>query len=495
MTEKKKDNLAAEYLGTIFDLGISPEYNIGEVSLASLYRQVGWQQINGERSERFPESRVNKESVFFFEFNSTNSEKNLLDANDWKDLVMKSLSTPKMPKQAQSKLPILYPFVPDCTLYSSASRLKGNPWNPGNLIERVIRYGCTSEQEAESLWDQIFTALSSSPDDPKEDVYARIVSQEFSTRRPEDVRWSRNRLQPFSYSFDESVFINAPARKFVKDLVNVISLKNKLSRRQWLSIFESLLRIGCASHLLWVCNLNSQLWKYLKGRYNGKGHNDLNLELHLENDCHQFWKIEEKISAIKLQIESYARSQMAINFVLKKLSLNADIPKLDSIKSLETIGDKLQVFSQESTWSDLMSEIETTYNLEPKLLSCKKGFTKSISEFIEYSLRQKQTAEHHKRNFDQSYWIRKKASYKSAPWIIDLGPTSALTMIYCCSYGYQESRTIYDFLDQLRQYGFILEEKDLNQSNLMSLLNTLQVVSDSPDAEGGMIIKNPFKEL
>lgn len=494
MDLKKINELATEYENSIFELGLRPEYNIGEVSLASLYRQVGWQEKKEKTSKRYGEARVNTEaSNFFRNLENENQILGYIKIQDWKKLVKNAISTPKMPNQAKTKNPILYPYVPDCTLYSSAARLRGNPWNPGNLIEKTILIGAGDINKAKDLWRKIFEALSSDYNDQNEDILSRIVSKEFELRRPDDVRWDMNEISQKVAEFDDNIIENSPAKQLFNDIEKILILKPKLTRRQWLSTLESVLRIGCAGHILWVCNLNDQLWTYLKRRYEGVSKSDLNIVNMLTKNANEFWKLEERaVGVIKEQVQAYIRAQIAINYILKKLNEEGENYSLNSYHELDLIGDILEVKRRDRKWDNLITEINDCFDSQPGLIVCKSGFTRSIFEFIRHSLGQKQTAESHKRNFDQSYWLRKKANYSAAPWIVDLGPTSILTMIYCCSHGYDQNRTIKDFLLHLKQYGFIIEEKDLINSNLMTLLSTLQVVGDSPDAEGGMVIINPF---
>lgn len=496
MDLKDISDLSGQYESSIFNMGLKPEYNIGEVSLAALYRQVGWQEKKEYGSKRFSESRVNKEATGFFKDLEDAKLKNsddILENADWKNLISKSLSTPKMPNQVKTKNPILYPYVPDCAVYSSAARLRGNPWNPGNLIEKAILTGSLSKDKAKQLWLAVFKALSSEPDDSNEDILARIISKQFSSRRPDDVIWMVNDISVKAHPFDEDVVRSSPSHQFVLDIEKILILKPKLTRRQWLSILESLLRIGCASHILWLCNMNGQVWEYLRSPLDGNPLDTVELEQKLVSQSHEYWKLEEHaVSVIKEQVQLYIRSQIGINYILKRLESEGENVSLSSIKNISLLGDMLEKRMKDGQWNNAITDINDLYEQDPALIACKKGFTNSIYEFIRYSLGQKQTADNHKRNFDQSYWLRKKANYSAAPWIVDLGPVSILTMVYCCSHGHEQSRTIKDFLEHLGRYGFIIDQSDFSNSNMMELLSTLQVISDSPDAEGGMVILNPF---
>ncbi len=488
------------YSSSILNLGVSPEYNIGEVSLAALYRQVGWQVNSEGRLSRFSEGKVITEaSSFFKKVEKTKESENLsgnIDICDWKLALKEVLSSPKMPNQVKSRYPILYPLVPDCTLYSSASRLRGaNPWNPGNLIETVIKTGST-QSEAELIWKQLFDALSCNPDNENEDIWSRIVSFEFSKWRDPNIIWSINKINHNSPSFNDEILRKSPAAKFVEDLKKVLELKNSLTRRKWLSVLESLIRIACASHVLWICNFNNIVWSYLKSCIVGESMSSESLLYSMKNNLLDFWRLEEKaIPIIKNKIQSYIQSKIAINYVLDKLGENnVDELGFNSIEDIVILGERIkkQIETKGISRELVLHEINSIYEIDPKLISCKKGPSANIFEFIRYSLGQKQTAEPQKRSFDQSYWLRKKGNYSAAPWVVEIGPTSILTMVYCCSYGYEQNRTIIDLLGHLNQYGFVINQQELENSNLLNNLTTLQIIGDSPDAEGGMVILNPF---
>lgn len=488
------------YSSSILNLGVSPEYNIGEVSLAALYRQVGWQVNSEGKLSRFSEGRVKTEtSSFFKKVEKTKKSEELsgnLDISDWRLALKEVLSSPKMPKQVKSKYPILYPLVPDCTLYSSASRLRSaNPWNPGNLIEIVIQTG-SIQNEAELIWKQVFNALSCNPDNENEDIWSRIVSLEFSKWRDPNIIWSINKISHNSPSFNDEIIRESPAAKFVEDLKKVLKLKNSLTRRKWLSVLESLIRIACASHVLWICNLNIIVWDYLKSCIVGECKPSGYLLSFMKNNLLDFWKLDEKaIPIIKNKIQSYIQSKIAINYVLDQFDANnVDKLSFDSVEDIVNLGEifKEQIKVKGISKELILHKINSIYEIDPKLISCKKGSSANILEFIRHSLGQKQTAELQKRSFDQSYWLRKNGSYSSAPWVVEIGPTSILTMVYCCSYGYEQNRTIIDLLAHLNKYGFVINQQELENSNLLNSLTTLQIIGDSPDAEGGMIILNPF---
>ena len=485
------------YSESILNLGISPEYNNGEVMLASLYRQIGWKIKSESKYSRFSEAQVNKESVHFFDtIRKAKNSPGDIHLEDWRIALDNVLSSPKMPKQIKSRNPILYPIIPDCALYSSASRLKGNPWNPGKLIEQVIVTG-SSNTESKILWDKLFKTLSCDEKDNKEDIWARLMASEFSKWRSNDnLIWSLNQLTVSAPSFDQNILCASPASQFVSDLDKTLDLKDKLTRRQWLSVVESLIRIACASHVLWNSKLNDLVWDYIKKCLNGKDLSQEKLNEKFISSGTELWKLEEKATpSIQSKIKSATQGKIAINFILKALPA-ADLKtfNFNSVEGIYNFGQllKTKINKQQIERIDIINRVQDIYDKDPKLMSCKKGYSKSLYEFLRHSLGQKQTAEPQKRSYDQSYWLRKKGNYSSAPWVVDMGPTSILTMAYCCSYGYDQPRTIKDFLQYLNKYGFIITQPELENSNLLSSLTTLQIIIDSPDAEGGRVIIDPF---
>jgi hypothetical protein len=488
------------YKVSILDLGISPEYNIGEVSLASLYRQVGW-KINSENNKknRYPESQVNLEvKSLVKKINVSENPDSSFTKEDLKLLIYNTLSSPKMPKQNGNMFPIMYPYVPDCALYSGAARLSGNPWNPGSLIESVVFLGSQNDKKANELWYDIFDKLSCDISDLEEDLLARIVTKEFQLLRDPSNIWEFSEMSKAGQERDEKILEFSPAKAFVGDLVKVLQLKKQLTRRQWLSILESLIRIGCSAHILWTCNLNIIVWNYLKARIYGQIDSDDSFISQIEEAQIDLWKLEEKaVPIIKEQIQKYIRAQISINYLIGLDGLDHSAFTLQTISGIKNFGELLESrFSKnEILRKELFLELSKKYEEDPKLMNSTKGITKNIFEYIRYSLGQKQTADSQKRNFDQSYWLRKKGAYTSAPWIFDLGPSSILTMVYCCSYGHEQNRTVKDLISHLKLYGLNVSLGEFEDSNLLKTLSTLQIIGDSPDAEGGMIIINPFEKV
>ena len=481
----------------------APEYTLGEVIIASLYRTIGFVGIG--------EGQVTKVGKAF----STNlaidnkanpSKQTGIGWETWRFIVDSILESPKSPKQPKTKFIQLTPLVPDASLYSLSARYTGNPWNPGALFKSIIGYGCNTQIDAQNFWSELFEALSVNESD---DIWARLLSQEFSVWRAEDVyKWEERAFQDddkCKLAKQDREKYRIPAKQFVQDLRSLISLKQDLTRRQWISLVESLARIGTVSHVLWICDINKRIWDLFQDSL--RGVHPLEVKEMGETIMpvnKGFWRYgESAIPVLKEKVRSYATARVGINYVMYLLDElvqsgkpDSSIPRIEKFERVEDVHNVcLYLFEKRESLRPNEIFIETTKLLErdPRLLTCSKGITSNISEFLRYSLGQRQTQNEEHRNYDQGYWIRKKGKYPSAPWLLAAGPVALMAMAYCCGQGSSAPRTIDFFCKHLGQYGIMVNPAELSSNGLSQSLKALGVVIDSPDAEGGMVVLNPFK--
>lgn len=486
------------YSSGFFHIFRAPENASGEVILASLFRNIGYE---------IGESQVSKTGKIFStriaagERTNPSLHTGIGDEN-WRFILEKILESPKQPGQPKKKFIQLTPIVPDATLYSFAARYSGNPWNPGALTASIIGYGCNTQADMESTWTEIFSALSI---DETDDIWARLLAQEFSAWRDDVYKWELRKFdEECCLHRSDRMRYHIPAKRFVKDVRSVIGLKQALTRRQWISTLESLIRLGTASHVLWICDVNKHIWHLFLECLGGTpppGAQKLGEIVMLVKNG--FWRYGESATPIlKDKARDYIAARIGINYLLYLIDDLINSDKLEPVRQeLNTIEDVHRICSYlyENRNIFRLNEIklDTTQLLErnPKLLACSMGITSNLFEFLRYSLGQRQTVDPEARNYDQGYWIKKKGFYRSAQWILSAGPVSLMTMAYCCAQESQAPRTIDDFCKHLGQYGISIKPVDLSSNGLSQSLRDLGTVVDSPDAEGGMVVLNPFKNV
>ena len=153
------------------------------------------------------------------------------------------------------------PLVPDLALYTSSARLRKGSWPAGDLVQRTLGFSGYNVGEIEKTWKRIFDALTV---DRTDDVWARFIAEELDTWRPPRIshEWEYAGLgDVMAISHEDANAIQSPAKCFHEDLDAVLRLKPYLTRRQWISMLESILRIGTASHVLWICHAHEVVWR------------------------------------------------------------------------------------------------------------------------------------------------------------------------------------------------------------------------------------------
>ena len=480
-----------EYKGSFLDLSPKPEYATGEVVLASTYRKIG-----------FSESGISEKKVYT---NGTELERNLRrrkrpnGKNDdshvgfelWGSIIHEAIKSPKKPQQSESRFLQISPLVPDASLYSSTSRVRGNSWNPGNLIEKIFLLGSADEASANKKWLEFYHALDVGEND---DVWARFLQMEFTAwRAGKEIKWSmppKIKTSGICFNFLPPEF-DTPARQFVSDLSSIIELKEKLTRRQWISMVESILRIGSASHVLWLCRANSKCFELLYKIISGASVVKENAFRQIFSDESGFWRYG--------QLAYNTIDDVACSFMKARLGINL------LILHLKEAGLKIneKCFTTEKHFIELLSLIESSADkidfnafrnsFQKALAANNKEISKSkVIEFVRSVLGQRQTNEHGLESYDQGYYLGKKGEYRSSPWIVSMGPVSVISIAFACTSLKEGPATIEDFCSHLKSYGIELDIEEVARSGIGKTLRNLGLVLDSPDAEGGMIIINPF---
>ena len=114
---------------------------------------------------------------------------------------------------------------------------------------------------------ELHDALSVTGDD---DVWARWLQSEFEPRRTNGIRWEPRPLTLIEQLPEaDRKAIAYPAKQFVTDLLGVMSAKSSMTRRQWITLLEALLRIGTVSHVLWLCDVNDRIWRLCRTALTG----------------------------------------------------------------------------------------------------------------------------------------------------------------------------------------------------------------------------------
>ena len=494
----KRENTHTVYRNSSLSMNPAPEYASSEILLASLYRTIGFPTVS---EGNVPQNgrELDKKIQNLKDKNQNPLAGTTVDLDTWHSILHGVLESPKLPNQSSKRFLQVIPLVPQLSVFSGSARMSSNSWPAGNLIRRMVWLGSANDSEARKLWKDLFEALSVSDDD---DVFARWLNEEtkywnsgndWKLIYPTDAD-----LGEINYSaFSKIKFF--PARQFVKDLSSIIHSKNLVTRRQWTSLLESILRVGAVSHITWICDIQSRVWKQL----NDAIHEKFSLSLDQLSDeifpvAPQYMTYGGKaLNGIKDKVSAYLAARIGINNLLwglesinKGFKGNIDTPEgvLGLCQLVISNRKKLLEANINSTFIDLKEK-------ESRALNCKKGIGSNLVEFSRHVLGQRQTAVLLLRGYDQGYILKKKGVHASSPWVVSLGPVAVLALVHCSLSGMTGPRSVYRLGQHMAAYGIAVDGRDIARNDLGVQLRMLGLVLDSPDAESGMLLLPPFAQI
>ncbi|GAB5562630.1 MAG: hypothetical protein SynsKO_42770 [Synoicihabitans sp.] len=491
------------YKNSILSFSNSPEYAAPEVLLASLYRRIGLRRYDAGSEMDIPEGDVGKNGTqlakVIDKHRKSGKQLGLLGVEGWGRVVDEVIRSPKQPNQRTRSAIQLTPIIPSCAAFSMAARLRGNPWNPGAYIESCVSLGEGSREKALATWKELFKCLTVSDED--DDVWAVFLEKEIQRWSPIDLKWEFRGIKDTPTWMEEwrDPKADYPAARFVTDLNHVLEAKHFLTRRQWTSVLESCLRIGLGSHTLWVSKCNRELFRICDDVLRG-GEVPSATEIRSRLSTGEgFWSYEQPVGGqIKKLIREYIYGRIGLNLILyRSVEIEAlrELATSLPFRSPERIRTFLLALSgslADFDYPKFVSAFDQALETEPRKVSAKQGIGKNMEEFLRHSLGQRETHERGLESYDQGYLFGRRGSYSRAPWILSCGPVMTLTLTYCCSRDGTGVRTVKDLCNHLGEYGIRISPDEVSKSRLGLSLRTLGLVLDSPDAEGGMVIINPF---
>jgi hypothetical protein len=347
---------------------------------------------------------------------------------------------------------------------------------------------------AEQLWKSLFDALDVTDND---DIWARWLHGEFVKRRQDDFKWAYVPLgdQP-DIPFAEKSQLRFPAQQFVRDLKAVIAVKERMTRRQWISLMEAIIRLGCVTHVLWLCDVSDRLWRVAREVLDGAvvpDEEELGDRLFSPTSSY----LVHGNPALRI-IRNYASSYLVARLGINLLSWHID-PEGQNRNPMLSRGD-LRSFLLEVEASvpslaskNIIGDLNDLHDEHARTLACKKGIGSNLADFGRHALGQRLPANESLRGYDQGYFLKKKGRHASAPWVVSLGPVAILALVHCCLDDVAGPRSVERLCQHLARYRLGVDVDDISNSDFGRNLRMLGLVLDSPDAESGVLLVPPFQ--
>lgn len=483
------------YKESSLSISPAPEYASSEVLVASLYRTIGVETTsegNVPQAGRDLEKKLQR----LRDRRLPSPDGATLGVETWNTVLHGVLESPKLPNQSSKRFLQVTPLVPSVARFSGSARLSSNSWPAGSLVRRMVWLGSKDHESALALWKDLFSALTVGEQD---DVFARWLEQE-TTAWDAPSTWQLASIPASEVvnlaSEDFGAVRFMPARQFAKDLQAVIQAKESMTRRQWTSLLEAVLRLAAVAHVTWLCDVQARTWNCLSDALAGKGPiGTLATRAAVFPDGPQYMTYGGKaLHGLKDRASRYLSARLGINTLLWSLA-HVDAPYSGDISSSEGVARLCQHIRDNQSALIAAGTPATLAEIrerEARALNCRKGIGANLLEFARHALGQRQTAIHLLRGYDQGFVLKKKGNSSSSPWVVSLGPVAVLALVHCALAGMGGPRSIHRLGQHLAAYGIIVDRHDISRNDLGHQLRMLGLVLDSPDAESGMLLLPPF---
>lgn len=471
----------------------APEYASSEVLVSSLYRTVGFAALKeggvpqaGRDHDRHVKRLRDKQQA---------PAAALVSADTWNTVIHGVLESPKLPNQSSKRFLQVSPLVPGMAVFSGSARLSSNSWPAGSLVRRMVWLGASDAADAEGLWADLFEAMTVGDGD---DVFARWLQQEANAWTESAPSWGIVPLPTEEAEILGKVNfkgIQFPARQFTKDLRAIIASKSAMTRRQWITLMEAVIRLGAVAHVAWLCDVQARIWRNVREALSETPQEGARPALPIFPKLPQYMAYGGKaLMVLKDLVSGYLQARLGINAVLWTLGeigrpYSASLSTSEDVQALSAhVRENREALARAGVLGSISEALEN----EARALLCKKGIGSNLMEFARHCLGQRQTSSPLLRGYDQGYALRKKGTSASSPWVVSLGPASVLALTHCALAGMGGPRSIERLVRHLSAYGIVVDRNDIAGSDLGHQLRMLGLVLDSPDAESGMLLVPPF---
>jgi hypothetical protein len=473
------------YKESPLSLSPAPEYANSEVLVSGLYRTIGLDVSEGavpvrgrELDRKITQARDRRETP----------EGAALDGDAVNALLRIIVESPKLPNQSSKRFIQVMPLVGETASFSGSARLAGNPWPAGQLISRMVSLGSMNQEAAKKRWSELFGALGV---DVRDDVFARFLRDELEA-------WTDKKWGPLVPSDEDVGFLPVgeldglafPARQFALDLGAIIAAKTLMTRRQWISLLDALVRMAAVAHVAWLCEVQARIWDCIQVSMKG-GDNamDLRLQIYPRELCYLRFGTSA-VSELKDRTSRYLLARLGINAVLWRLAEMGAAANMSSAADIAKLCNDVK--GRRAELAGVLEDVQELSDREMRTLLCRKGIGSNLMEFARHVLYQRQAADQRLRGYDQGYVLRKRGPTKSSQWMCSPGPVAVLAIVHCSLAGLSGPRSVHRFAQHLAAYGISINHRDIAQNELGHQLRMLGLVLDSPDAESGMLLVPPF---
>lgn len=473
----------------------APEYSTGEVLLGATYRKL---ILN------IPERDVKLENLPLL------ADQVQADLGVGEELFASDGALVSPPPERSVVRLQLMPLTPEVARHACVLGIRPNRWDPGRLLLSTLGSGLGPVDGLHAVVE-LQEALSI---DDSDDIFAVYVDKVLRTGAQPGARPSPL-LGSIAWRPVHRELLN-PAERFSRDIRASLRLKQKLTRRQWTVLLEASLRLGLATHALWLCQLHHTVWRMCvnaivggptpsatdvaKAAWSRYASSDPLLDVG-----------SNSIPLMKHWVQRYMQGRIGINLALHALTDASITVPSDCLEATSTVsaperiaaflshvaanrGAMIAAMQRHLGVPTLERAAQDIADQNPRMMSASSGPSKNLFEFLRHTLGQLQLRDSEHAAYDQSYVLHKRNPRQTnSPWPVHPGPACLILLVHACCQSLEGlPASIEDLRRHLSEYGIRAPGDELQNGPVARTLQRLGLVVDSPDAGGGQLLVDPF---
>ena len=481
--------------------------------ISSLYRSIG---INSTKANQVTPNA----DAFYKNLNDPSSPlPKYLTNRQLHNVLNGSLNIPKGGSLIKDQY-LISPVISEIASFGGNMR-RGSSWNSGGFILEIIANSAKDDDEFLSVVKQLYRCLSDSTTSSG-GVWNDFLKSEFKEiagaleNKCSDLTidtYQRDfidlKVELLKYRADrnKSVYHESSFSKAV--ILDIISLckiesENKVTRQQWVGLLESYFRLLIFNHSINTMNQSRAYFSILVDILKSNGSNKMSDKSYLDfinaaplenSNTNRLLNINSRpADFVNDNIQMYCLYNHFLHFLFERYDINIDSSSLkdDIIRSTNILLSKftnveelLLIYSNyRKEKEELIKEISVGNDRQLAQISeCltyisqKKIFPKDLKSYIP----------------DVNYLFARRNGVVGNPYMFELGSGtfSLLTgLIFKKRTGVNFLSGL-EYIDALKDYNIELSINDISSGNIKEVMQSLGIVIDSPDTEGGVLIVKP----
>ena len=469
--------------------------------IASLYRAIGLNETSETEASLYAER-------LFISIQNTTKLGKVFDNSQLRKLIKGSLNFPKGSTKDQKQF-LISPMISEIASFGGTMR-QSKSWNSGGFIIDIISNAIETNEEFEELISALFSALEISDDD-KDNIWSLVLKSEFNNiseklginSAQKKINISSLKKSYRTKNIKKALSSSNFSRTIIKDLRYLIEIEKKgqISRQQWISLLETYFRLTMFNHIIITLNLSRSYYNVLLNILDN-GH-----KLMDEDSFNQFINIkpinntttnifltnETSREFINSNIQFYCLYNHFLHHLFKEFNIDISSfnEKSEIINSTNTLLNNIKD-------SDELLKLFSKYRREnEKVIKEIKIPSTSLSpmwECLTY-LGQKKLKTNDLKSYvpDVNFLFAARKGLKGQPYMFELGAgvISLLTGLIFKKNEGQHFLSGLEYIKELKSYNMNLTIQDISEGQIKEVMESLGIIIDSPDTEGGVLIVKP----